>query len=391
METLGSYSILESPPLLGALCFTVLYIIYYFAYVVKRPQIACGDKKLRQLITSHCSIASERFWPTWWCFESRFQTVLRALIQSSPKVDYEREQLVTPDKGEIFLDWVENDKNSKYTSEERPTVIFFPGLTGSSAENYILHMVHDAEEAGFRSVVFNNRGTGDSILKTPRTYCASNVEDATFVVEHIKKKHPNCPLVGVGVSLGGMILFNYCAKTSEENLLNAAMVISVGWDCFTSMGSLEQAINKILFNRTLANSLKELVERNLNLFENHSSIDTAHVLKSSTIKQFDDRFTCKVFGYPTVEDYYKDATLKTRVHQLARPVLCLNAADDPFAPMYSIPMKEAEENENIAIVVTSHGGHIGFLEGTFPRDKNYMYRWVKQYISAVVDHGIKKE
>lgn len=54
-------------------------------------------------------------------------------------------------------------------------------------------------------------------------------------------------------------------------------------------------------------------------------------------------------------------------------------------------MAEAEQNDNIAIVKTSHGGHIGFLEGTFPRDRSYMYRWFKQYVSAVFEQGFKDE
>ena len=54
-------------------------------------------------------------------------------------------------------------------------------------------------------------------------------------------------------------------------------------------------------------------------------------------------------------------------------------------------MKAAEENENIAIVVTPCGGHIGFLEGIFPRDKNYMYRWFNQFVGGVIEKGYKKD
>ncbi|KAK0068710.1 phospholipase ABHD3, partial [Biomphalaria pfeifferi] len=56
-----------------------------------------------------------------------------------------------------------------------------------------------------------------------------------------------------------------------------------------------------------------------------------------------------------------------------------------------IPMKEAEENENIAIVKTACGGHIGFLEGTFPSDRSYMYRWFQQFVSGMFEHGIKSD
>lgn len=52
-------------------------------------------------------------------------------------------------------------------------------------------------------------------------------------------------------------------------------------------------------------------------------------------------------------------------------------------------MKEAEENDNIAILKTSHGGHIGFLEGLFPRKRGYMYRMFAKYIDGVFKYGPK--
>ena len=53
----------------------------------------------------------------------------------------------------------------------------------------------------------------------------------------------------------------------------------------------------------------------------------------------------------------------------------------------AIPIKEAEQNDNICIVVTSHGGHIGFMEGLFPRHTGYMDRMFSQYVDAVFKHG----
>ena len=50
----------------------------------------------------------------------------------------------------------------------------------------------------------------------------------------------------------------------------------------------------------------------------------------------------------------------------------------------AIPVGEAEQNDNIAIVVTSHGGHIGFLEGIYPRHRGYMDRLFAQFLSAMI-------
>ncbi|KAJ8321650.1 hypothetical protein KUTeg_000121 [Tegillarca granosa] len=190
------------------------------------------------------------------------------------------------------------------------------------------------------TVVFNNRGNGGAKL-TPRTYCAADTEDLQFIVSQIKQRYPDAPFIGVGVSLGGMILFNYLAKTGDKCGLEAGMIVSVAWNVFESVLELEKpGINR----------------------------------HASTIREFDDRFTAKMFGYDSWEAYYKEACLHDKVHALKVPVLCLNAADDPFSPKHAVPLKEAEENDNIAIILTSRGGHIGFMEGLIPRHANYMDR-----------------
>ncbi|XP_041360442.1 phospholipase ABHD3-like [Gigantopelta aegis] len=371
-------------PVAGAL--GGIYLAYYLLNVVKKPLIACSDQKFKDFLYKHCPILREKFWPTVWCFDPRLQTILRYVIQAPPKMDAYRSELIkTWDDGEIKLDW-QDSVNSPIPSEVRPTVLILPGLTGSSNDAYIKHMAHDAETLGYRSVVFNNRGNGGSKLLTPRTYCAANTEDLAFVVDHIKSNYPEAPVMGVGISLGGMILFNYISSMGPNCKLVAAMCISVSWNVFESTLSLEKPINYFLFNKMLARLLTSAVHRNIHLYEDH--YDMNHVLKSATIREFDHRFTHKLFGYDSLEHYYTEASLHKKIHTLKIPVLCLSAADDPFAPYHSIPLKDVDENGNIAIIVTSHGGHIGFMEGLFPRHKNYMYRLFQQFTAAVFTHRI---
>lgn len=365
-----------------------MYTLYYFTKVVKRPRLVCGDKRLLQLIESHCPIAREYFWPTWWCFQSHAQTVLRTVLQSCPHVIYRSEVLRLSDGGQVKLDWaVGQSADIHNPTSACPTVIILPGLTGSSDEAYVKHLVDTVTGLGYRCVVFNNRGNGGCELLTARTYCASSTEDLENVVKHISSLYPEAPLMAVGVSLGGVILFNYLAQTGENCGLRAAICISVVWNLMASSASLRKPVNMWAFNRYLAQRLVEKFKTHRHMFGTEVNMD--QVLKSTTIREFDTHFTSKMFGYESCDHYYHEASLHYKLHAIRVPVLTLNAADDPFMPLSGIPVEEALINDNIAMVITSYGGHIGFMEGVMPRHKNYMYRWVAQFVDCVFKHGNK--
>lgn len=377
-------------PLLTVLFIT--YTIYYLFHVVQKPRLIGKEGRLRQFILQSCPIVSEQYWPTFWCFGARAQTVIRALLRSKPSVPYRRETLETPDGGIVCLDWFDNDDSTIYKdATSRPTVLVLPGLTGGSETSYSRHLVLLGEKLGVRTIVANHRGFGASQLKTPRTFCAANTEDLKFVLSHIHGIYPESPILAIGVSMGGMIMLHYVNEMSEEDRhgLVAVMAVSVPWNCMESCYSLEEPINCFLFNKHLTRNLVNMLYRNLEMFERHVGklpLDIHHALKSQTIREFDERFTTPTFGYRNYEEYYSAASLHTKpLHTIKVPVLCLNAADDPFSPLHAIPLEALAQNPMVSMVLTSYGGHIAFLEGMTIHKSNFMERLFFQFAKGVFD------
>ncbi|XP_027202041.2 phospholipase ABHD3-like [Dermatophagoides pteronyssinus] len=362
-----------------------IFIGHYLCFIVKKPKLICRNVKFRNFLEKNCPIITEKYWPTIWCYQSMLMSTLSTAFRRlrAPNIQYKRETIPTPDGAVLHLDHHnENDEQN----DDQMIALFMPGLTGSSSAEYIRPLVEIASTIGYHSIVLNARGTGNNRLLTPRVYCCANDDDLRTCLAHLRKKYPTNKLIAIGLSFGGIVLSRYLSMTGNESKIDSAMLVSVCWNFIPNSYNLERWSNLPL-NRYLTKCLIEIVEQNQTLFENKPNIDLKRIYSSQTLREFDDEFTSKQFGFKNAYEYYRESSNNERIHQIKRPTLCLNAFDDMFSLGSTLPCDKIEnESTHVAMLITKRGGHIGFMDGLWPLSKTsrpyYLERLAKQYLLA---------
>lgn len=338
-----------------------------------------------QFIKEKCPIVEETFSPTWWAGSSFLQTVVPSMMRShQEQMRYTRELLNCPDGGLVSLDWFEGAPSSERDGQVSPVAIMFPGLIGDSQSEYLRYIVPALQKLGYRVVTFNNRGRGGMELRTPRIYCASNFDDIELAINHVREKNPNSKIVASGFSMGGMVLTRYLAERGSQAKVDAAMLVSANYDLVNGTKAMESGF----FNKFVAKIMtKELVKVLLNdkevLSKTDKPVQWDKLSEATSFRELDRYFTCPMWGYKDPEDYFKDSTNNDRLPNIKVPTLAINSADDMFSPYETLPLDRL--NEAVVFVVTSRGGHLGFMDGWKPTVPFYGDRLIEQYYKALLE------
>eukprot|EP00884_Botryococcus_braunii_P020406 jgi/Botrbrau1/7049/Bobra.0165s0072.1 len=120
-----------------------------------------------------------------------------------------------------------------------------------------------------------------------------------------------------------------------------------------------------IYDRNLANSLRRIYSRHAHLFDGIGGEYQPELAATCrTIREFDDAITRVSFGWPSVDAYYAGSGSAAAVPNVAIPLLCIQAEDDPIAPRAAIPYEALESNPNCILVTTPGGGHLGWCAGS---------------------------
>jgi predicted alpha/beta-fold hydrolase len=308
---------------------------------------------------------TSQFKPAWWLPGAHAQTIWSSLMRTSVEIETREERLTLADGDFIDLAWTEGNSDK--------IVIVLHGLEGSIDSSYARGMLAAINKKGWRGVFMHFRGcSGEHNLKD-RSYHSGETGDLRFLVDTLRKRHPDATLSAVGYSLGGNALLKYLGEYKDDSQLKAAAAVSVPYTLSNSAAKLEKGFSRI-YQRHLLN---RLVNKTLSKFQDRQApVDIANINKLNTFKSFDHHITAPIHGFKSGDDYYEQSSSRQYLNGITTPTLLIHSRDDPFMSVDAIPDQD-DLSDSVTLELSNHGGHVGFVSGDAPWHAKY---WLEQRI-----------
>ena len=317
-------------------------------------------------------VEEQSFNPPWWLRNKHIQSLYASVINVRSTVDLKWEELALPDGDFVDIAW------AGPAPVNAPVLILLHGLEGSVYSHYIQEMIALFIARDWRIAVMHFRSCSGRLNRLSLSYNAEYTGDFKEVVMTISQRFPQCPLFGMGFSLGGNILMRYLIQYADTPLL-AAISVSMPFELDKSADYLAP-----FYQRVLLRSLKRKVAAKI-VSGMPMSVNLKSLKAISTLRQFDTLVTTPLYGYHSVDEYYHMASSRHLLKHVRRPSLIIHAMDDPFVPMNSIPTHQ-ELSDHISMAMTQHGGHMGFITGGLPWKPSY---WFTKQVTAFFDKYVQ--
>ena len=255
---------------------------------------------------------------------------------------------------------------STHTEEnaQRPLLVLFHGLEGSSRSHYAEAFADFCAERGLDYVIPHFRGCSGELNEGPRAYHSGDHEEIGWILARLRARHHG-PLLAVGISLGGNALMRWAAENGEAARPIASAVASVcsPLDLAAGANCIGRGFNRLVYTTMFLRSMKP--KAMAKLAQHPGLFDAARLQAARDLREFDDVFTAPLHGFRDADDYYARASAKPVLRDIRIPALVLNARNDPFIPAASLPT-QAEVSASVTLWQPAAGGHVGFPDGRMP-------------------------
>jgi hypothetical protein len=320
-----------------------------------------------------------------WLPGGQLQTIWPALysrrVFGAQPPAYRRERWDTPDGDFVDVDFLDDDGVGHGT--ERPLLVVFHGLEGSSRSHYSEAFADLARERGWACALPHFRGCSGEINRAPRAYHSGDHAEIGWMLQRLRAAHQG-PVMAAGVSLGGNALLRWAAEVGEDagRCVDAVAAVCSPIDLAAGGHAIGRGFNRQVYTRMF---MRTLVPKALQKLAQHPGLfDRQALLAARDLYAFDNVFTAPVHGFRNTEDYWSRASAKPLLHRIRIPALVVNARNDPFVPASSLPGVH-EVGRCVTLWQPAHGGHVGFAKGRLPGHVRAMPDAVGAWLAAQAD------
>jgi len=289
---------------------------------------------------------------------AHIQTIIPSVFRKPFPPFYVRERINTVDNDFIDLDWS--------VIKAKKLAIISHGLEGNSTRAYVTGMVNALNKNDWDALALNFRGCSGEPNKLLQSYHSGFTDDLALTIKHAKEKQRYDEIALVGFSIGGNITLVYLGRDKVDPIVKKASVISVPCDLKGSSECLAKPVNIIYMKRFLR-MFHEKIKAKMAFMPDKINDNDYKEIKN--FKQFDDRYTAPIHGFKNALDYWGKCNSLQFIKNIEIPTLIINAKNDPFLSDSCYPIKESDNNKNIALEMPESGGHVGFI--AFNNEKIY--------------------
>jgi predicted alpha/beta-fold hydrolase len=343
------------------------------------------------------------FSAAWWCRNRHVQTIWGPLFRRR-RLAFHRERIVLADGDFVDLDWLHATApvpapagigrlnavasalaaaatagmRVSFVPAFRPPADTYPvpapapagtplllvlhGLEGSSSSHYVIGLLAAARARGWRGVALNFRSCSGEMNRLPRFYHSGDTADLDAIVRRLVEREPDVRIGIVGISLGANVLLKWLGELGDRApaAVVAAVGISVPFDLAACARVLDRGFGKHVYTANFLRTMRRKVVEKARVHPGY--VDVAAAQRARTFGAYDRVVTAPLFGFADERDYWRRASCRPFLGGIARPVLVINALDDPFVPADALPAP-ADLPPSVQLELTPRGGHVGFLDG----------------------------
>lgn len=289
-----------------------------------------------------------------WGFSGHVQTIVHSIVGrvKCPWPLGERIYLSLEDSSTLTYDLYR--PVVEHAAEDDITLAICPGIGNTSESVYIRTFVHYAQCLGYRCAVLNHIGALPSVQVTAcRVFTYGSTCDFEEMVENLGKRYPESSICLVGFSLGGNIVTKYMGDemVHKPSSVIGGVSICQGYNAVKGTNYLLSWQNfRRFYLYVMTENMKGIIMRHKQTLLSEEAklrhnLNERQIFEAATLPELDEAYTRRVHNFESVNSLYKWSSSVNYLQTIDRPMVFINAKDDPIVPLDLLEPIKAHASE----------------------------------------------